>query len=168
MEKKTIKKKEEETVQLSREDYNKLMHTIEKQSSDIKLLYDASDKSRLAKANNKGGKVLIHTAKVSKWTDDSKYNGKYVIGWKLITNKSEIINGRSIEDQKTMVIFEDEKPLEVSILEFYRKTIQRDEGEIIGRSTQIVNKETGEEDEIFKLQFPNGRTLEISHKFVNI
>ena len=157
-------KQEEETVQIKKEDLTALFDRLDKQAKDIELLYQASDKSRLAKAQSKGGQdVLIHTAKVSRWDGGEKY----VIGWKLTSNRSEVINGKWFEDQQCTVVLSEGEPLTgVPLLEFYRKTIQKDSGEIIGREKRF-DKQTNQEIEIFHLEFPNGQKLDIMSNFVN-
>jgi len=154
---------EPETIQIKKTDFSDLMDRLDKQAKDIEMLYQASDKHRLAKAQSKGGTdVLIHTAKVSRWDGTAVY----VLAWKLVTNRAEVINGKWVEDQTCTVIFDVGEPVTVSLLEFYRKTIQKDSGEIIGREKKY-DKLNNSEFEIFHLEFPNGQKLSINSSFVN-
>jgi len=155
------KKEAETTVEVKKADLEVIMKKLEDQSKTIDLLYQAADKGRLAKAmwDEKGTNVLIRTAKISKYEP----NGKLIIGWKLTKNQSEIINGRWIEDQKTMLVFEDGETAEISLLDFYRY-ISRVSGEIISRTQKFID---GVEDEILKISLSDGRTLEISSQYVN-
>lgn len=153
---------ESEFVQIKKTDLDEVFKKMDKYQKDIDLLYKASDKSRLAKAQGNGKDVLIHTTKVSRWDNGDKY----VIAWKLDTNRSEIINGKWIEDQQATVILDDAESVSVPLLEFYRKMVHKDIGDIIGREKKF-DRVTDEEYEILKVEFKNGRVLEINSKFVN-
>lgn len=155
------KKGGEEMVSLPKEKLEQLFATLQKQSEQIGILFDAADKNRLARAQaNENGEPLIKTVKVSKWQD----NGKYILGWKLTKNVSEIIAGRWVEDQKTMLVFDDGSNVEVSLLDFYRK-IEKEKAEILGRNKKQDSK--GIITEILSLQFNDGKQIEIDLKYVN-
>ena len=167
MPKQEIKKEEqitpEEYVSVKKEDLAALINRADKQAKDIELLYQASDKNRLAKAQAKGGTdVLIHTAKIARWDGGAQY----VLAWKLDKNLCELINGKWIEDQQATVIFNEGESITVPLLEFYRKTIQKDSGEIIGRERKF-DKQNNSEFEVLKIEFPSGQVIEINSKFVN-
>jgi len=159
--KEKIEEAEGEFVQVKKEDLTRLFDTIEKQSKDIDLLYKASDKVRLSKAQSEGGEMLIHTAKVSKWDDTEKY----VIGWKLTKNRCDIVNGRMIEEQQTQVVLDDGEVLEVPLLEFYRKIIRKDSGEIISTNKKI--DANGSSVNLLTIQFKDGKKIEINSNFIN-
>jgi len=150
----------EQMVQVKKEDLEKLLQRVESQAKDIDLLYKASDKSRLSKAMGPE-EHLIKSAKVAKWPD----NDKYVIGWRLSKNTCEIINGRWVEDQQTTVVFDDGENVTVPLLEFYRKMINKDSGDIIARTNKLDEK--GVAVEILTIQFPNGRELSIGSQYIN-
>ncbi len=165
VEEETVEKKEvkkEELVQVKKEDLDALIKQVEKQAKDLELLYKATDKSRLAKAIGNGGEPLIHTAKVSKWGDTQNF----VLGWKLLTNRAEVINGRYIEDQTVEVQVEGMDPFIVPILEFYRNILHKEDGEIVSNSKKF-NKETMKDEEFVTLEFKNGRKFEINISFIN-
>jgi len=150
-----------QTVELSRHDFDQLMAKLEKQTKDIELLYKASDKQRMAKAMNEGGEVLIKTAKVSTWAD----TGKFVIGWKLKTNRCEVVMGRWIEEQDATVVLEDGSTLTVPLIEFYRSIIKKISGDIISRTSEYDSQNN--KIEILKIQFPNGKKISINSAFIN-
>lgn len=152
--------KKEAKVEVTKEDLQALMRKIEDQSQTIEILLRASDKSRLAKAMTDGGKPLIKTVRVNYYDPV----GKLVVGWKNTMNQSEIINGRWIEDQRTMLIFEDGSTLEVTLLDFYRK--------MSGVKTEVVSSvekmdEKGNRTKILKVRFDDGRELDIAEVFIN-
>jgi len=158
---KVIGDKKEDTVEIKKSDYDKLMAQLERNAKDIDLLYKASDKQRMAKAMNQGNEPLVHTVKV--WTWDN--TGKIVMATNLLTNKCEVVQGKWIEDQQVAVVLEDGETLTVPYLEFSRKTLNKIVAEIIGtiKDTDINNKEVV----IYKLVLPNGKKLEINQAFVN-
>jgi len=156
MAEKKEKKIEEEMVQVKKTDLDSMLSRLDSLTKNQDLLFKAQDKNRLSKAMNDGKGVLIHTTKVSKWDD----TGKYVIGWKLSTNKCEVVQGRWIEEQNATVIFEEGEPITVPLLEFYRKTIKKDTGEIISRENKDGN-------EILTIQFLDGKKLLINSNYIN-
>lgn len=153
-------KKNNDTVEISREDFNKLMERLDKQAKDIGTLYQVADKSRLARAQGEG-ENLIKQAKVSTWDD----TGKFIIGWKLISNRCEVVMGRWIEEQEVIIVFEDGETKQIPLIEFYRKTLHKISGDIIARTEEFDEKNN--KVNMFKLQFPNGKILLINSAFVN-
>ena len=164
MENKKTKKTEtqDEFVQVKKEDLQNLFKRLDTLSKNQELLFEAADKNRLSKAQNKSGEPLIHTVKISKWDDTDKY----VVGWKLIKNRCEVINGVMVTEQNTQVVLNDGTVLEsVPLLEFYRKIIKKDTGEIISKENKYESN--GNLEEIYKIQLSNGMELLINSKFVN-
>lgn len=159
----TIKpeKEKKDVVEIKREDFDKMMSQLEKQARDIDLLYKAADKKSMAKAVGEGGEVLIKQAKVRTWDD----TGKFIIAWKLISNKCEVVMGRWIEEQNASIILEDGEVITIPLLEFYRKTLHKVSGDIISRTDEY--DENNNKVQIFKIQFPNGKTLLVNSSFVN-
>jgi len=152
----------EEMVQVKREDLNAILGKLETYEKNIDLLMKASDKERLARAQSKDGKLLIPSVKIAKWDDTDNY----VIGWKAITNKAEVVNGRYIEDLTTAVFFEEAESIIVPMLEFYRKTIRKDAADVIGKEQKVDEK--GNKTELLKIRFENGKELIINSNFVNL
>ena len=147
-------------VEIKKEDLEALLKRVEKQSEDIELLYKATDKARLAKAIGTEEK-LIKTAKIRKWEE----NGKLVIGWKLTRNICEVVNGRWVEDQQVTMVFEDGTNETASLIDFVRKTLQKEVGDIISKTSKIDEK--GESTETFTIQLPNGKKLLIGSAYIN-
>lgn len=154
-------KKEEQTIELKKSDYDKLMAQLERNAKDIDLLYKASDKHRMAKAMNQGGEILVHTAKI--WTWDN--TGKIVIATNLLSNRCEVVQGKWIEDQQVAVVLEDGETITVPYLEFSRKILNKIVAEIVGTTKE--RDRNNNEVVILKLQLPNGKKLEINQAFVN-
>ncbi len=154
-------KKEEQTVEIKKEDYEKLMAQLERNAKDIELLYKASDKQRMAKAMNEGGEILVHSVKI--WTWDN--TGKIVIASSLVTNRCEVIMGKWIEDQSMAVVLEDGTSFTVPYLEFIRKILNKIPAEIISSKKKYDSNK--KESTILEVQLPNGKTLEINSCFVN-
>lgn len=153
--------KKEETVQISRSDFDKLISTVEKQAKDIDLLYKAADKNRMSKAMGDGGEVLIKKAKVSTWDN----TGKFIIGWKLITDRCEVVLGRWVEEQTVNLILEDGETMTVPLLEFYRKSLKKIAADIVSRTDEYDSQNN--KVQMLKLQFDNGKTLMINSVFIN-
>lgn len=151
----------EKKVTLTQTEFNKLLDTIEKLSSGQKTLFDVADKSRLARHQVMSGEALIRTAKVS------IYDGKYVLGWKLTKNVSEIMpgTGRWVEDQATMLIFEDGETQEIPLIDFYRKIV-KESGEIVNQTDQI-DEATKKKVTIFTIELKTGKQINIDNRFVN-
>lgn len=153
--------KKEETVEIKKSDYDKLMAQLERNAKDIDLLYKASDKNRMAKALGEGGEILIHKANVWTWAD----TGIIVLASKLITNRSEVFQGKVIEDQISEVYLEDGQIITVPYLEFSRKILNKVPAEIV--ASKKTRDEKNKEITIFTLQFSDGKQLEINSAFVN-
>ncbi len=152
-------KKKEDQVMIDRKDLDKLFETIKDQGKKIEVLYDVADKGRLAKAmSGTNGESLIKTVKISRWD-----NGLIIVGWKLTHNQSEIINGRWIEKQDTMLVFSDGSMLEVPLLDFYRK-VKKETAEIVSRTKKEIG---GVETQILNLRMKDGLTFEIDAAFIN-
>jgi hypothetical protein len=152
----------EEMVQVKQSDLNAILGKLESYEKNIDLLMKASDKERLARAQGKNGKLLIPSVKIAKWDDTDEL----VIGWKAMTNKAEVVNGRYIEDLTTMIFFETAEAITVPTLEFYRKTIRKEVADVVGREQKI--DERGNKIELLKIRFENGKELIINSSFVNL
>lgn len=154
--------KKEETVEVKKSDLDRMIAQMDKQAKDIDLLYKAADKSRLATEMNRGGSEnLIKQVRVWTWDD----TGKYIVGWKLNSNRCEVVMGKWVEEQVASVVLEDGEVITVPLLEFYRKTLIKKPADLLSRTDEYDtnnNKIT-----IFKVQFPNGKTLLINQAFVN-
>jgi len=158
-------KQQEDTVEIKKSDFDKMMRQMEKQAKDIELLYKAADKGRISRELGKEGQNLIKQAKVRTWTgaDGSR---KLVIKWgDLITNRCEIVNGRWIEEQTTSVTLDDGEIITIPYLEFVRNTLIKEVGDIISKTEETDEK--GKVALIYKLQFPTGKTLLINSAFLN-
>jgi len=153
--------KKPDMVEIKKEDYDRLMNQLDKNAKDIALLYQASDKSRMAKAMGEGGEILIK--KVNIWTWDG--TGRIIIATKLISNRSEVVLGKWYEDQSVMVIMEDGDNFTVPYLEFVRKTLTKIPAEVVARTSSFDEKE--KPITVLKVRFDNGKTLEINSAFVN-
>jgi len=151
----------DETVEVKKSDLETILSKIEKQNSDIELLMKAADKSRLAKLQSANPNDLVRKYKVSKWKDTELF----VIGWKLTSNRCEIIMGKWIEEQTARVVLSDGTYRDVSLLEFYRSMVIKVAGEVIKTAVEEI---PGKENvTLFTLQFENGRELEINSVYVN-
>jgi len=137
------------------------MKQLESQAKDISLLLKTADKTKIAKELNKEGENLIKQCKVSTWDD----TGRFIIGWKLLTNKCEVVMGRWMEEQTVSFILEGGEVMTVPLLEFYRKTIRKVDADIIARTDQYDDKNN--KIIMFKLQFPTGKILLLDSTFVN-
>lgn len=151
----------QDVVEIKREDFDKMMKQLDSQAKDISLLLKTADKSKIAKELNKEGENLIKQAKVSTWDD----TGKLIIGWKLITNKCEVIMGKWFEEQTVTIMFDGGETLTVPLLEFYRKTLKKVEADIISRTDEY--DANNNKIIVFKMQFPTGKVLLINSVFVN-
>ena len=154
--------KKEETVTVKKSDLDLLLSKLDTLTKNQDLLFKASDKSRLAKVMSDGNNVLIHTAKIAKWDGTDKY----VIAWKLNNNRCEVFNGKWIEDQETSVVFNDGEVIKVPLLEYYRKTVVKESGDIISRES-IFNPETQQNDEMMTIQFSDGNKIKINSIYIN-
>lgn len=152
---------EEETVQVKKSELAEMITKLDKLTKDSELLFKASDKQRIAKAMNEGGEILIKQAKISTWDD----TGKLIVGWKLISDRCEVVLGRWVEEQNVTFIFEDGEAKTVPLLEFYRKTLKKISGDIISKTDEYDSQNN--KIQIFKIQFPNGKTLLINSSFIN-
>jgi hypothetical protein len=148
-------------IEVKKEDFDRMMKLIEKQSKDIDLLYKTADKGRIARELNKGQENLIKKVKVRTWDD----TGKVILGWKLITNKCEVVMGRWVEEQTTTIVLDDGETLTIPLLEFYRKTLNKIEADIIGTNNEFDEKNN--KVVVYKVQFDNGKTLLLNEAFVN-
>lgn len=158
--KKTTK---DEMVEIKKSDFNRLMAQLEKQSKDIDLLYKAADKGRMSVELNKEGNNLIRQVRV--WTWDN--TGKNIIGCKLITDRCEVVMGKWIEEQFVSIVLEDGEVVEkVSLLEFYRKTLNKVPTDLLSK-TEEFDETTKVKTVMYKVQFPTGKTLVINSLFVN-
>lgn len=152
----------EETVSVKKTDLDRLFKTIDRQSKDIETLYKAADKGKIAEARwNDRNASLVKTCKLSRWD----YTGQLILAWKMTENFSEIIAGREVANQKVEIFFEDGKTELVQLLDFYRHRKPEIVVEIIGEIKGVDDK--GNTTTEFKVQFPDGKQLVISEKFIN-
>lgn len=151
----------EDVVEIKKSDFDKMLAQLEKQSKDINLLYKAADKNRLSSELNKEGTSLIKQVRVWTWGD----TGRNIIGWKMKTNRCEVVMGKWVEDQAVAVVMEDGEVFDVSYLEFVRNTLKKVTCDLLARTDEYDknnNKIT-----MFKVQFPTGKTLLINSAFIN-
>lgn len=153
-------KVESEKVEVTKEDLEVLMKRLSEQDKTINLLMETADKGRLAKAMSATNTPLIYTVRVNKYDPV----GKLVVGWKTTINQCEIINGRWVEDQRTLLMFEDGTTIEVTLLDFYRK-MSGVKGEIISRREERDIE--GNVYESLTIRMEDGKELTISKQFVN-
>ena len=154
--------KKEDTVTISTEQFNKMMKQLDVLQKNTDMLYRVADKGRLPKEMGKAGEHLIKQCKVSTWGD----TGKMVMGWKLLTNRCEVVMGRWIEEQTASIVLEDEEVVTVPLIEFYRRTLKKIEADIISKSEEY---DTDQNKVIMlKLQFPKtGKVIMINSSFIN-
>lgn len=155
------KVEEKNTVEISREDLNKLMEKLDRQAKDIEILYKASDKSSMAKVLGQGGEILIK--KVNLWNWDN--TGLIVLGTELKTNRCEVVMGKWYEDQTVTVVLENGETFTVPYIEFSRKILNKIPAEILSTGKSFDNN--GKEVIIYKVQMANGKQLEVNASFVN-
>lgn len=151
----------EKKVMIKQSDLNMLFEKIEKLTKGQETLFDVADKSRLMRHQAMSGDALIRTAKIS------IYNGKYVMGWNLTKNVSEIMpgTGRWVEDQSTMLVFDDGSTEEIPLIDFYRK-ITKESGEIVNQTDQL-DEVTKNKVTIFTIEMKTGKQINIDNRFVN-
>ena len=154
------KVEKEEMIEVKKRDLDGLLERLDKMQKDQDLLFKASDKTRLSAERAKGESSLIKTVKISKWSDTDKF----VIGWKLVSNRAEVVMGRWVEEQSTLVMLDDGETVTVPLLEFYRSILRKEVAEITSRKKSTQNNI---DTEIFEVRFENGRVLEIDSKYVN-
>lgn len=153
--------KKDDVIEIKREDFNNLLSRLDKMSKDQEILFKATDKNRLAKAQDLEGENLIKKCKISTWAD----TGKLIIGWKLITNKVEIVMGRWMEDQSVVIVLDGGETMTVPLLEFYRNILIKEEADIIARTEKV--DENKKKAIFFTLQLDSGKELEINSVFIN-
>ncbi len=147
---------------IDKTDFEKLLGTIKEQNQKIEILFQAADKNRIARAYaGADGESLIKTVKINRFSD----NQKLIVRWKLTSNQSEIINGRWIENQATILVFEDGSNLEIPLLDFYRKIDKETKGEIVSRVKKTDEK--GKETQMLTLRLKDGKELQIDATFIN-
>ena len=166
--KEEVKKEEvstgaEEMISVKKEDLDSLIKRVEKLSKDNETLFQVADKARLASVANRNPESIIKKYGISKWRD----NDQFIVGWKLTKNISEIVPGsnRWVEDQATMLVFEDGSTLEVPLIDFYRKRIKTI-GDLVSQ-TQTFNEKTKEPTVVFTIEFPDGKRLSVDQAFIN-
>lgn len=152
------KPQKEETVTISKSDFDNIMGRLDKNHETIDLLLKVADKAALSKVMNQSGESLVRTYSVS------TLDGKIIVGWKMTKNIAELINGRLIEDQQVAIMFEDGTSQEITLLDFYRK-IHKIKGEMTGKETKTDS--FGKEFSIIHISFDDGKKLSIDSRFVN-
>jgi hypothetical protein len=155
------KKKKDETVTVKKADFDRIMATLDKQAKDISLLYKAADKNRISSEINKEGVNLIKQVRVWTWAD----TGKNIIGWKMNTNRCEVVMGKWVEEQNVSTVLEDGEVITTSYLEFVRNTLKKISADLLSRTEEY--DEQNNKITMFKVQFPNGKQLVINSTFVN-
>jgi hypothetical protein len=150
---KVVKDKEAtpETVTMTKEQYEKMMKTM----SDFATKLDAvADKNRLEqfKERNKDNSILP-TAGIS------KVDGKYVIGWKLVSNEAEFRDGKYKELQIVELMYQDGTKQKMDLLDFYRNKVKV--------SCEITSKSDVDGEKEYTLRTPEGEELSLSIKFLN-
>lgn len=165
-EKEEVVEKKPKMVQVEESVLNDLIKRVETLSKDQNTLFQAADKQRLAKVYEGAGQSLVKQVKVSYFTDIDKY----IIGWKMVKNTSEIMphTGKWVEDQRVIVIFDDgEMSEEMQLVDFYRKiNSNKKKADIISQTQKFDEKEKTSIN-ILEVEFENGKRLLIDSRFIN-
>lgn len=148
--------KKDETVTLTKEQYDSLlekMETLQKQMNFV------SDKARTERwqASQTTGKSLLPTAGVS------KLDGKYIVGWRTIANEAEMRGNIYYENQIIEVTYKDGEAKKMNLIEFYRHKTKVS-GEIIKRTKEDFE---GAEKDILVIRMPDGEEITIDKTFIN-
>ncbi len=161
-----IENKPKKMVEVEESVLNDLIKRVETLSKDQNTLFQAADKQRLAKVYEGAGQSLVKQVKVSYFSDIDKY----IVGWKMVKNSSEIMphTGKWVEDQRVIVIFDDgEMSEEMQLVDFYRKVnLNKKKADIISQ-TQKFDEKTKSSINILEVEFENGKKLLIDSRFIN-
>lgn len=151
---------QKDVVSIKKADLDKVFDRMERQQKEIDMLVKSADKARLAKvrAEEQGGEALISRARIWRFGPDNKV----VVGKKMTSNIAEVINGKYVEDQRVIVIYEDGKTEETSLINFERNVDRNEKGEIISRES---NKNSDEV--MLTIQLEDGHQVKISDKYIN-
>jgi len=149
-------KERTETVAVPRNTLEKLLGRVEKLEKDNEVLKEVADKNKLAQVERQrsGGK-LVKTVTVS------QVNSQLVLGWSKV--KDDVYfdeQGRLHEEQVVNIHFEGGDTREMDYRAFSRLRTPV-KAEVVGESRD------NEGHSNLKLQFADGKELEIDSKYVN-
>lgn len=154
-------KEEKEKREISTKDLLKLIQdqaqTIEDIKRDRDLLFSIADKKRLSTY------MAQHREHTPNEVRLREFEGKIVVGWKPTVDKVEKIGPlRWLEDQKTMLMFEDRTNKEVNQVDFELQHVK-----IKCRRIGIITDESTGEVAFKLVRLDNGQSYTIGSKFVN-
>lgn len=146
-------------IEVDKKALNSLIARLESLENDNKLLKDVADKGRMEWAESKQSKPIKRTVKLTTIDD------KIVVGWKTIKDVVEKnpTTGVWNERQEYEFIFEDESTYPV--IGYNKFADLQYSNQIV---CEVVSKtDDGEGNIVFKVKLPQGRILDIDHRFVN-
>jgi hypothetical protein len=129
------------SISVPLEQWTKILETIETQKGQIATLYGAADRARLNAVEGKSAKPLERYVMLRTYVVDGVK--KVVAAWRMV--KDEVFkgaNGAWVENQIVELIFEDDTRIQVSLVDFSRKTQEKLRARIVKRATDEDGRET--------------------------
>ncbi len=156
-----------ETVTITKEHLDTILSKLDKMSADYRVMENklnaTVDRQKLDAFNTKNSKKVLPTCKIS------IFNGKVVLGWTdMITNKSEIYNGKEITDQRTALLLRvplgdgkyDMEKLEVDYVTSFQSRTKEE--------CDILSKTVDNNGAVYyKLQRADGEEITMDERFIN-
>lgn len=125
---KTYKKEESETITVNKKSLNELINRLER------LEYSA-DVGRLSKFDEKNKKELPKVVLLG------QYDGKIVLGWKMLKDEVQKVNGVWRESQLIQIKLDDDSTLEMPYLQYVQGVVKVD-ATILSRTKDSDGHET--------------------------
>jgi len=123
-----IKKEESETITVNKKALDDMIRRMER-------LESAADVGRLDKYDQKNKKALSHVVLLG------TYNGKIVLGWKMLKDEVQKINGVWRESQLIQIKLDDDTTLDLPYLQYVQEVVKVD-ATILSRTKDNNGHET--------------------------
>lgn len=148
----TPKKAGDDSIVMTKTEYETLMASIAEMQKKVEYV---SDKARLERwdAKQNTGKSLLPVAGIT------TIDGKYILGWKTVSNEAEFRNNLYIERQVIEVAFDDQTFQKMDYVDFVRHKVKV--------SGEVIEKKTVGGEEYWTIRLPDGAEKILGVQFIN-
>lgn len=145
------------TVEVNKEQLDKLLAQLQTQGQQIEMLVATADKARVARYNDLNQSPTTHSYRVR------MFKGKLVVGWRSVLDEMyQDGHGQWHERQQVEIVTEDGEKFTLPFLESER--LEKLTATYIGTEIRMEN---GQTVTTLGLRMPDGREIKIDQVYVN-
>ena len=130
-----FKKEENETLTVNKKALDQIIRDNEKFKRDIERLTSAADVGRLSKFDEKNKVDLPKVVLLG------KYNDKIIVGWKMLKDEVQKVNGIWRESQLIQIKLDDDTSIDLPYLQYVQEVVKVD-ATILSRTKESNGHET--------------------------